>query len=105
MSSVRTASCKTAIKHPLPRRARKRRAAAIESRASCFSSLLPSLSASPRTGGGRAGRRGCRDGVLARIAKLALLGGCGGQGRNGPADTRIFSPLLYQLSYLAPGCG
>src|SRR4051794_11293511 len=26
----------------------------------------------------------------------------GGQGRNRTADTRIFSPLLYQLSYLAP---
>jgi hypothetical protein len=29
----------------------------------------------------------------------------GGQGRNRTADTRIFSPLLYQLSYLAiPDC-
>ena len=27
----------------------------------------------------------------------------GGQGQNRTADTRIFSPLLYQLSYLAPG--
>ena len=26
-----------------------------------------------------------------------------GQGRNRTADTRIFSPLLYQLSYLASG--
>ena len=26
----------------------------------------------------------------------------GGQGRNRTTDTRIFSPLLYQLSYLAP---
>ena len=25
-----------------------------------------------------------------------------GQGRNRTDDTRIFSPLLYQLSYLAP---
>jgi hypothetical protein len=25
----------------------------------------------------------------------------GGQGRNRTTDTRIFSPLLYQLSYLA----
>ena len=25
----------------------------------------------------------------------------GGQGKNRTADTRIFSPLLYQLSYLA----
>ena len=28
---------------------------------------------------------------------------CGGQGRDRTADTRIFSPLLYQLSYLAFG--
>ena len=26
----------------------------------------------------------------------------GGWGRNRTADTRIFNPLLYQLSYLAP---
>ncbi len=29
----------------------------------------------------------------------------GGQGRNRTADTRIFSPLLYQLSYLAKAKG
>jgi hypothetical protein len=29
----------------------------------------------------------------------------GGQGQNRTADTRIFSPLLYQLSYLAAGDG
>jgi hypothetical protein len=29
----------------------------------------------------------------------------GGQGRNRTIDTRIFSPLLYQLSYLAMGRG
>ena len=29
----------------------------------------------------------------------------GGQGQNRTADTRIFSPLLYRLSYLAPGAG
>ena len=28
----------------------------------------------------------------------------GGQGRSRTADTRIFSPLLYQLSYLAGMC-
>ncbi len=28
----------------------------------------------------------------------------GGQGRDRTAHTRIFSPLLYQLSYLADGC-
>jgi hypothetical protein len=27
---------------------------------------------------------------------------CGAQGRNRTTDTRIFSPLLYQLSYLGP---
>src|SRR5882672_95934 len=36
-------------------------------------------------------------------------GRIGGQGRNRTSDTRIFSPLLYQLSYLAirstPGSG
>jgi hypothetical protein len=52
--------------------------------------------------------------VLA-IEKPPNLGGCfpatdirarvtgSGQGRNRTADTRIFSPLLYQLSYLAFG--
>ena len=29
----------------------------------------------------------------------------GGQGRNRTTDTRIFSPLLYQLSYLAIDTG
>ena len=29
----------------------------------------------------------------------------GGQGRNRTTDTRIFSPLLYQLSYLAVRTG
>ena len=32
---------------------------------------------------------------------LFLKGFYGGQGRNRTTDTRIFSPLLYQLSYLA----
>ena len=40
-------------------------------------------------------RFGCRSSILI-LWKL-----CGGQGRNRTADTRIFSPLLYQLSYLA----
>ncbi len=31
--------------------------------------------------------------------------GNGGKGRNRTADTGIFSPLLYQLSYLATGQG
>ena len=30
-----------------------------------------------------------------------MWAGGGGQGRNRTADTRIFNPLLYQLSYLA----
>ena len=30
-----------------------------------------------------------------------MLEGFGGQGRDRTGDTRIFSPLLYQLSYLA----
>jgi hypothetical protein len=34
---------------------------------------------------------------------LNLKGFSGGQGRNRTTDTRIFSPLLYQLSYLAAG--
>ena len=34
-------------------------------------------------------------------ASLFLEGKPDGQGRNRTADTRIFSPLLYQLSYLA----
>lgn len=29
--------------------------------------------------------------------------GAGGDGRNRTADTRIFSPLLYQLSYITVG--
>ena len=33
-------------------------------------------------------------------AKVAVLYS-GGQGQNRTADTRIFNPLLYQLSYLA----
>ena len=33
--------------------------------------------------------------------EMQLIVLVGGQGRNRTADTRIFSPLLYQLSYLA----
>ena len=33
---------------------------------------------------------------------LRFLEGNGAQGRNRTTDTRIFSPLLYQLSYLGP---
>jgi hypothetical protein len=38
---------------------------------------------------------------LRRQILLAALAKFGGQGRNRTTDTRIFSPLLYQLSYLA----
>ena len=37
---------------------------------------------------------------IIRGRRLGQLRG-GGQGRNRTADTRIFSPLLYRLSYLA----
>jgi len=39
-----------------------------------------------------------------RLAGALVVSACvtSGQGRNRTADTRIFSPLLYQLSYLAP---
>src|SRR5687768_3864762 len=50
-----------------------------------------------------------------RRDSLRLVGAClaearpgrakaGGQGRNRTSDTRIFSAVLYQLSYLAPVC-
>ena len=38
------------------------------------------------------------DATYIRRIEIAVFGG---QGRNRTADTRIFSPLLYQLSYLA----
>ena len=37
----------------------------------------------------------------AAMNERRLIRGTGGQGRNRTTDTRIFSPLLYQLSYLA----
>ena len=36
---------------------------------------------------------------------ILLFGGSGAQGRNRTSDTRIFKPLLYQLSYLGMGEG
>ena len=39
----------------------------------------------------------------ATLAGARTTGSDGGQGRNRTADTRIFSPLLYRLSYLAAG--
>ena len=35
------------------------------------------------------------------MRRSGMRGVDGGQGQNRTADTRIFSPLLYQLSYLA----
>ena len=47
-----------------------------------------------------------RTGAHGTPAKFRQRKGCdGGQGRNRTADTGIFSPLLYQLSYLAMECG
>ena len=50
--------------------------------------------------------RPCADpGALALLAvgawQASAEDGTGGQGRNRTTDTRIFNPLLYQLSYLA----
>ena len=42
-------------------------------------------------------------GLRAGLASPELFVFLGGQGRNRTTDTRIFSPLLYQLSYLAAG--
>jgi hypothetical protein len=39
--------------------------------------------------------------IRARIRTAGKWLIIGGQGQNRTADTRIFSPLLYQLSYLA----
>ena len=63
--------------------------------------------------GGRAGRRspqepariraGTRDSKKNAQLHTQLSIGIGGLGRNRTTDTRIFNPLLYQLSYLGPG--
>ena len=39
--------------------------------------------------------------LVGRVYKLLIRRDSGGQGQNRTADTGIFSPLLYQLSYLA----
>src|SRR5438128_1438813 len=44
---------------------------------------------------------GITPGRFERTAACAACAKSGGQGRNRTTDTRIFSPLLYQLSYLA----
>ena len=46
---------------------------------------------------------GHRSGQTAEIKKAPMIGAFeihGAQGRNRTVDTRIFSPLLYRLSYL-----
>ena len=63
-----------------------------------------------RSGGGIWGGHDCRNlgdrqGVSGHcsVSRSWVLAD-GGQGRNRTTDTRIFSPLLYQLSYLAVPC-
>ena len=58
---------------------------------------------------GAAGPQGERHG-MARVIEPLLFGSIpckrnenGGRGRNRTADTGIFNPLLYQLSYLGSG--
>src|SRR2546426_9976234 len=46
-------------------------------------------------------QRRCSTFVLDGLARRCRV--VSGQGQNQTADTRIFSPLLYQLSYLAEG--
>ncbi len=47
----------------------------------------------------------CADVGRSAVRGSARCSSDGGQGQNRTADTRIFSPLLYQLSYLAIGEG
>src|SRR5437016_14118135 len=42
---------------------------------------------------------------LRSARRLSVADAASGQGQNRTADTRIFSPLLYQLSYLADEAG
>ncbi len=42
-----------------------------------------------------------KDPKFAQTRKTQLIDSNGGQRQNRTADTRIFSPLLYRLSYLA----
>lgn len=62
----------------------------------------------PRTA--RLARKICRHkktgtGPVSLVSVASQGGGClyGAQGRNRTADTGIFNPLLYQLSYLGNG--
>ena len=48
-----------------------------------------------------AGARRARENAQLEPVGRRILGG---QGRNRTADTRIFNPLLYRLSYLALAC-
>ena len=43
--------------------------------------------------------------LLSGSIRLSIVNEFGGRGRNRTADTGIFNPLLYQLSYPALGCG
>ena len=43
----------------------------------------------------------CRKAQLKTALRVESRLNTGGQGRNRTVDTRIFNPLLYQLSYLA----
>jgi hypothetical protein len=46
-----------------------------------------------------------RDDQIVSASHCKSSGIYGAQGRNRTTDTRIFNPLLYQLSYLGPGSG
>ena len=78
-----------------------------ESAASCRSAVKSDASGDIRHGERDIGvtrwRGWRRDAPTRRIWQLRL--GNGAQGRNRTSDTRIFSPLLYQLSYLGGGSG
>src|SRR5262245_4044675 len=53
----------------------------------------------------RVSRKKSDSNLTRRSTRETRLEESGGQGRNRTIDTRIFSPLLYQLSYLATrGC-
>lgn len=61
----------------------------------------PSLTHPWHTQNGREPRVSCGKQKWKRPTENSWALNFGGQGRNRTVDTRIFSPLLYQLSYLA----
>ena len=68
-----------------------------------YPSLCETVNGQPRVLQGEiCGKFQCFRDVAGR-GWTSLEGWNGGQGRNRTIDTRIFSPLLYQLSYLAAG--